>query len=205
MTITQLRLDATEDPDGQDRIVTFTSQGAGTITAKLTSLSPQGTTHFCLATKTKQLGCKSTDAGTLTAKTTAPSVDFTLTLRGDGMFTPTVEVTLTFPAKTPAVTIRNARFDGTAFPDTNGLQAYVTPRADGNVRLRADWGGHPFLYEIDLIEDGGPGIQTLADQGPATNVDVTLAVTAPNRWKLVLQNIEAGFGVTPLDATISWP
>ena len=171
MTFTQLKLDATDDPDGQDRVVTFTSQGAGTITAKLTTLSPQGTTHFCLSTKTKQLGCKSTDAGTLTAKTTAPTVAFTLTLRGDGTFTPIVEVELSFPAKSPAVKIANARFDGTSFPDTNGLQAFVTPRADGNVRLKADWGGHPFLYEVDLIEQGGPGVHTLANQGPSTNAD----------------------------------
>ena len=69
----------------------------------------------------------------------------------------------------------------------------------------ADWGGHPFLYEIDLFDEGaGSGNATLANQGPSTNVDQALPVT-PGNWRLVLQNIEAGFGTTDLTATISWP
>jgi hypothetical protein len=36
-------------------------------------------------------------------------------------------------------------------------------------------------------------------------VTQSLAVTAGNPWKLNLQNIEEGFGVTGLDATIAWP
>ena len=69
----------------------------------------------------------------------------------------------------------------------------------------ADWGGHPFLYEVDLFDEGaGSGNATLANQGPSTKVDQALPVT-PGNWRLVLQNIEAGFGTTDLTATISWP
>ena len=71
--------------------------------------------------------------------------------------------------------------------------------------IDADWGGHPFLYEVDLFEQGGPGTQVLPNQGPATRVSERLAVVAPNPWKLLLQNIEDGFGVTEMDATVSWP
>ena len=45
----------------------------------------------------------------------------------------------------------------------------------------ADWGGHPFLYEIDLFdENGGPASTTqhVANQGPSTNVDQAMPVTA---------------------------
>jgi hypothetical protein len=37
------------------------------------------------------------------------------------------------------VTIDHARFDGTAFPDTNGIDATITPRADGGARVVATW------------------------------------------------------------------
>jgi hypothetical protein len=205
ITITQLKLDASEDPAGLDRVVTFQSQGSGVITAKYTSLSPMGTTEACLIAGSRTLGCRSAAYGTLSATTTDPTADFKVTLRGVGIFAPTVEITITFPAAAPTVTITNARFDGTAFPDTNGIRAVVTPRADGAVHLVAQWGGHPFMYQIDLIEQGGPGSQTVASQGTSTNVDTTLPISGTDPWKLVLQNTQTGFGVTGLTASISWP
>ncbi len=205
VAVTQLKLDAKEDPAGKNRRIGFQSQGSGDITVDLAVVSPQGNATMCLRVGDKQLGCKTTAAGRLTAKTTTKHADFVLTLRGEGIDTPVVDVTIKFPATTPVVTIANARFDGTDYPETNGIQILVTPRADGDVTLDADWGGHPFLYEIDLLEQGGPGTHVLADQGPATRVSETLPVTAPNPWKLVLQNIEGGFGPTELDAIVAWP
>jgi len=205
IVLTQLKLDAGDDPAGQNRVVTFTTGGAGEITAALSTLSPTGTTRMCLTADGKDLGCRTAAAGKLTAKTTKKAATFELTLRGSGTETPVVEVAITFPATTPAVTIANARFDGTMFPETNGIQAIVQPRANGDLHLTADWGGHPFLYEVDLVEQGGAGSQTLANQGPATRMDVKLPITAPNPWKVLLQNIETGFGATPMTATIAWP
>lgn len=205
IAFTELKLDAKDDPDGQDRRITFESQGAGPITATVKALAPMGTAVMCLSADGKKLGCKTTADGQLTAQTTTKHAKFLLTLRGEAIMTPMVEVTLTFPATKPSVTIENARFDGTDYPDTNGLQAIVTPRADGDLELSADWGGHPFFYEIDLIEQAGPGTHTLANQGPATRVTTRLPITAPNPWKLVLQNTEGGFGITGLQATIAWP
>ena len=205
IVLTQLKLDAGDDPAGQNRVVTFTTGGAGEITAALSTLSPTGTTRMCLSADGKDLGCRTAAAGKLTAKTTKKAATFELTLRGSGTETPVVEVAITFPATTPAVTIANARFDGTMFPETNGIQAIVQPRANGDLHLTADWGGHPFLYEVDLVEQGGAGSQTLANQGPATRMDVKLPITAPNPWKVLLQNIETGFGATPMTATIAWP
>lgn len=205
ITFTQLKLDAKANPAGQDRVITFQTQGSGTIAVKFSLLSPRGTSQVCLISGSTTVGCRSAASGTLTATTTAAVGAFGITLRGVGTFTPTVEIAVTFPAATPTVTIANARFDGTAFPETNGIQALVTPRADGAVHVVAQWGGHPFLYEIDLIEQGGPGMETLADRGPSTNTDAALPVTGTNPWKLVLQNIQTGFGTTTLNATINWP
>ena len=205
MLFTKLKLDPQNDPAGQDRVITFTSQGSGQVTAVLTSLTPQGTTRMCLSTPAKSLGCTSTATGLLTATTTAPTADFTLTLRGEQIDAPVVQVAVTFPAVHASVTIANARFDGTAFPDTNGIEALLTPRASGDVRLQAEWGGHPLQYDIHLADQGGTGNQEVTGGDSATGVDTTLPVSAPNPWLLTLVNTESGFGVTGLTATISWP
>ena len=129
---------------------------------------------MCLKTPTKELGCRTAGEGRLTAKTTKPKETFMLVLRGDGIAQPIVNVTLTFPARKPKVTIENARFDGTAYPETNGIQAIVTPREDGDVRVVAEWGGKPFLYELDLIEQGGPGSTVIQPDESSTGTDSTV-------------------------------
>jgi hypothetical protein len=58
---------------------------------------------------------------------------------------------------------------------------------------------------VDLIEQGGSGNLTYAPDQGSVGTDVDFAVTAPNPWRLVLQNTEGGFGITPMNATISWP
>ncbi len=205
IVLTGLKLDAADDPNGVDRKVTFKSEGSGTIAVGLTLLPSQGGAVACLAAAGKPPECRTTAKGTRFTATTSPAT-YELTLRGDGTSTPAVEVALSFPATAPSVTINNARFDGTAFPDVNGLQATVTPRHDGDVTLEAEWGGHPLLYDIGLSEQGGgSGKLSLTGQGPATRVTQRMPVTGTNPWTLLLRNAEQGFGITPLDATIAWP
>ncbi len=204
IVLTQLKLDAKDDPTGRDRLVTFTTGGTGTVTVTLRTIAPMGSTVMCLSADGTAVGCQTTADGTLTTTTGKAAASFELSLRGSGIEAPIIEVEITFPAATPAVTLANARFDGTMFFETNGIQAIVTPRGDGNVRLTADWGGHPFLYEVDLFEQGGSGSQTLANQGPATRMDQQFLITAGNPWKVVLQNTELGFGPTPMTVTIAW-
>jgi hypothetical protein len=207
VTFTQLKLDAATDTAGSTRVITWITGGDGSVTATLTSLASDGAkAKMCLSANGKALGCYSGTGGKLPATTRGVGVQFKLTLRGVAAATPLIAVKISFPAVHPAVTITNARFDGTAFPDTNGIQVVVQPRADGKVKLVAAWGGHPFQYEIDLIEQGGgTGLQSLPNQGPATKVTQSLAVTKASAWMVVLRNTEAGIGVTPLTATISWP
>ena len=206
VTFTQLKLDAATDTAGSTRVITWVTGGNGNVMATLTSLASDGAkAKMCLSANGKALGCVSGTGGKLPATTRGVGVQFKLTLRGVAAATPLVAVKISFPAVHPAATITNARFDGTAFPDTNGIQVVVQPRADGKVKLVASWGGHPFQYEIDLIEQGGTGLQSLPNQGPATRVTQSLTVTKASAWMVVLQNTESGFGVTPLTATISWP
>ena len=205
MTFLGLKLDATSDPAGQPRTITFRSDGPGTVTAKLASSTPQGTTHMCLTRGTGKPFCKDLRSGTFTGTTTQAHASWTVTLIGAGIATPKVDLTLTFDAVAPSVKIQHARFDGTAFSDTNGIQVRFSARVPGNAHLVADWGGHPFQYEIDLFdESSGVGDKTLANQGPSTNVDQSLPVT-PGMWRIVLQNTESGMGTTDLTATLGWP
>jgi hypothetical protein len=164
-----------------------------------------GSAILCLSAGGTKIGCTTTADGKLTTTTTTRTESFKATLRGADVETPVVDVAVTFPARAPSITISNARFDGTDYADTNGITAIVTPRTDGNVTLLAEWGGHPFPYEVDLIEQGGSGSTILADQGPATGASVSLPAVPPNPWRLVLQNTAGGFGVTPMRATIAWP
>ncbi len=206
VTFTQLKLDAASDTAGANRVISWIASGSGSVTATLSSPSTDGSqTKMCLSANGKSLGCRTGTGGKLLATTSGTGVHFKLTLRGVAATTPIVAVKISFPAVHPAATITDARFDGTGSPETNGIQVVVQPRAAGKVKLVASWGGHPFLYEIDLIEQGGGGLQSLPNQGPATRVAQSLAIPKGNAWMLVLQNIESGFGITPLTATVSWP
>ena len=199
----QLALDATSDTSGTTRSITFTS-GPGTVTVKLATQSG-GSTRFCLLGGGSLLGCRTAPSGTLTGRTTKSAEAWQVTLRGAAAATPVVAVTLAFPAAKPRVTITNARFDGTATPAYNGLQVVATPRAKGTYTVTASWGGHPFLYEVDLIEQGGPGLQQVKPTSGSTHTSQSFAVTPPHGWMVVLRNAESGFGVTPLTATFTWP
>jgi hypothetical protein len=205
VVLSGLKLDAREDPAGEDRSIGFRTDGVGDVAATVSVVSPQGGVVMCLAVDGGQPDCSPTANGVLTAVAPDGGGDFVLTLRGEGVETPIVDATITFPSTAPAVIIAGARFDGTLYPETNGITATVTPRRNGDLSLAADWGGHPFLYALDLREQGGPGSVVLADQGPATRMAETLPITAPNPWKLVLKNTEDGLGPTKLDATIAWP
>ncbi len=207
VTITELKLDP-RSPQGAGgpRFVAFTSDGPGTITAQLKAISPMGTTHMCLRAGSKDIKCGDDANMTIKATTTSPHVAWRVSLQGNGIATPTVELTVTFPAGSPSIKITHARFDGTGYPDTNGVQAIFVPRADGNARIVATWGGHPFTYEIDAVNQStGTGNTTLANQGPSTNTNKTVPVTARQTWKVVLENSDAGFGKTDMTYTLSWP
>lgn len=207
VTFIGLKLDPTSATGSLPRIITFASDGAGTVSVKVATASgtTPAKTHMCLKVGTKVVGCNDITSGTFTGKTNQAHANWTVTLEGTAAAAPDVNLTLTYQTLVPTLKIENARFDGTAFPDTNGIQVRLTARTTGQLHLVADWGGHPFLYEVDLFDEtSGTGNQTLANQGPSTNVDTTFPVT-PGDWRLVLQNIEAGFGVTDLTATIGWP
>jgi len=204
ITFVGLKLDSTADPAGLPRTISFSSDFAGAVTAKIAA-STGGKTHMCLQVGAKVIGCNDIAKGTFTGTTKQAHANWQVTLQGTAAAAPIVDLTITFQSLAPSATITHARFDGTDFPDTNGIQARLTARAAGDAHLVADWGGHPFQYEIDLFDEtSSTGDATFPNQGPSTNVDKAFPVTAGD-WRIVLQNTEGGFGITDLTATISWP
>jgi hypothetical protein len=205
LTFLGLKLDASGDPAARPRTITFRSDGPGTITARLASSTSQGTTHMCLQVGAKVIGCNDIASGTFTGKTSQAHSNWQVTLEGTGTSTPVVDLTVTFQSLAPSVAIAHARFDGTDFPDTNGIQVRVTARAAGDLHLVGSWGGHPFPYEIDLFDEtSGTGNATFPGQGPSTNVDRSFPIGTGD-WRMVLQNTETGFGITDLSARVDWP
>ncbi len=205
LTLVDLKLDAMSDPSGANRVVIFHSDGPGMITAKLATTSPQGTTHMCLNVGSKEIGCQDWASGTFTGTTSQARAKWRVTLRGVDIDAPTVNLTVTFEAIAPSVTIRNARFDGTDYPETNGISARFTARTDGDARVVGSWGGHPFDYEIDAVDEtSGGGDASYPAGEPSIGTDQAIPVTTGD-WLVTLRNGDAGFGVTELDATISWP
>ena len=208
LTITQLKLDPRVPSDaGVARFFTFTSDGPGTITAQLKAISPMGTTHMCLRAGSKDIKCGDEANMTIKATTTSARVIWRVSLEGTGMFTPTVELTLTFPAAAPSIKITHARFDGTGAQDTNGIQAIFVPRAAGTAKVVASWGPASFKYSIKATnQSSGTGNTSLTNQGPATNTEKSFAVTAGETWKIVLENSQdTGTPVIDMTYTLSWP
>ncbi len=205
LTFVELMLDATTNSAGQARTITFTSDGPGSITAALTT-STGGKTRMCLKRGTQAETCQDWTKGTLTGTTTQAHTNWRVTVQGSGSATPTVSVKLTYAAVAPKVKMTHARFDGTASPGLNGIQARFVPRAGGQANLAASWGGHPFTYEVDLFNEttnaGGGSFQS---DGPATKMNQSYAVTASDTWRILLQNTESGAGTTDMTAIISWP
>src|SRR5689334_15092941 len=64
ITFTSLALDAADNPDGQDRVLTWNSATGG-VKAEISSVTPMGDVEMCLSTPDKKLGCRTAGSGTL--------------------------------------------------------------------------------------------------------------------------------------------
>jgi uncharacterized protein YdeI (BOF family) len=204
LTFVDLKLDGSLDAKGQTRLITFSTDGPGLIQAQFITHAPQGTARMCLKAANGFQACRNIANGTVVARAISGHNDWTVTLRGVGLFTPVADVVLTFPARSPTVTITHARFDGRNLEPYNGIRLRVAPRSDGNLHLVASW-TRDLIYGVELVNaTNGSGNVSLRE-GPARNTDKSLAVTGGATWKLTLRGQEAGHRGTDLTATISWP
>src|SRR5439155_20632399 len=92
----QIRLDAGIDPVGTARTITFNSDAAGTVTARVNHSSPLSSTRVCVAATGRSAICHNGSTGTVTRTTTGRKTNWTVSLAGVGISTPTVDLTVTF-------------------------------------------------------------------------------------------------------------
>ena len=204
ITFTDFKLDADSDSSGKARTFTFKTDGPGSVKAKLTTKTPQGTTKFCLKVGSGKPVCRNFATGTLAGTTTAQGkTTFVVTLIGTGIATPTVDLNLSFRAKDPSVALTHGRFDGTSVEGYDGMRFRVKVRSGGSIATRATWGGKPFDYSYGLVDPTDPG-GAKNFTGNATGIDRTDTVTPSRTWGGTLLNTESGFGRTPLTMTVAW-
>jgi hypothetical protein len=205
LTFLDLKLDGATDSKGQTRTINFSTDGPGLIQAQLITHAPQGAARMCLKAGSGFQACRNVANGTVVARAISGHNDWAVTLRGVGLFTPVTDIVLSFPARSPSVTLSHARLDGRTLENYNGIRVRVAPRADGNLRLLATWPSRSLVYGIELVnETTGAGNVSLRDQGPATETDQTFAVTGGATWRFSLRSQETGRH-TDLSATITWP
>jgi len=201
----QIRLDAGIDPVGKARTVTFNSDGAGTVTARVSHSSPLSSTRVCVAPTGRSAVCHNGSTGTVSRSSTARRTSWTVSLAGVGISTPTIDLTISFRATHPSVKLTGFRFDGTSQQGNNGFVARIKARANGKLAIEAGWGGKRFDYSL-AVRDVSAGGAAASQPGTGTGAKKAFDVTAPDSWELALANSQdPGVGRVDLTATIAWP
>ena len=204
VTFSGFKLDAMDDPAGKARTFTFKTDGSGNVQAKLVTKSPQGTTRFCLKVGATKPLCRNWASGTLTGTTSAKGqTTFVVTLIGVNIATPTVDLSLSFRARMPSVTLTNGRFDGTGSDGYNGQSGKVKVRSLGTITVKASWGTEPTNYTwsyVDLTDPTNTGVFP----GNGTDIDRTDTVPPSRSYGFSLVNAAAGTEPIPMTLTLAW-
>ena len=197
-TIRGLKLDGADDPAGQDRQITFRTNGPAAVSMRLVVVAPNAV-DACLAVNAVQLYCTSGHSFTMTGETSRSNATWTLSLRGQHAETPKLDVTLEFPAAEPTLTIDGAWFDGAARPDYNGVVIELKPSTGSPVSIDAAWeGNQPWRFTITP-----PTGSALEYEGTGSAVQQTVALEGElHSFELV--NTGAGAERIPLTMTIAW-
>lgn len=210
ITFQGLKLDASADPNGQKRTFTFTSNGPGAVTVRLTGSNTTDKTLLCFSVGAQTPTCRTWAGGTLTGTADTVSDTWTVTLIGQGVSQPTVNLSLTWPVSQPSVKVAGARFDATGTPGGfNGLVVNFLPRSSGQAHFSATWGpvSRPWPMHLDLRNVSTNAVVGQTDVSEVAAVDSTYPVTSANGWAFEFFNT-SGLNPGPLwslGATISWP
>jgi len=201
-----LQLDSPAASGGKARTIAFGSNGPGDIivTAKVDTTS--STASVCLRAGTQAPTCKN-GSGTISFKGHASGLtgSWTVTALGVATSAPAIDLTITWPVKTPKLTLSNFRFDGTGTGTVNGFTAVLKARGNGNLGVNMTTGsGHNWQWDV-LVQDQTAG--TSKDH-PAPSVAPKFNVTSPllknHQYRITVQNETTSLGSVPLSGTFSW-
>jgi hypothetical protein len=204
-----LQLDSPAASGGKARTIAFGSNGPGDIivTAKVDTAS--STASLCLRAGTQAATCKN-GSSTISFKGHASGVTGTWTVTAFGVATsaPSIDLTITWPVKTPKLTLSNFRFDGTGGGDlVNGFTVVFKARGNGNMGVNMDTGsGHNWQWDV-LSQDQTAGTHkeypTTPDSAP--RFDITSPLLKNHQYRVTVQNESGNLGTSiPLNGTLSW-
>ena len=192
IVFSNLALDSDKDPLKTVRTFTFTSDGTGNVTPKVTAISKGGFVKMCFAVhdgihKDVAANCHIGGLGTLPHFSSAADATpdtWTITLIGYSTSKPTVTVSFTWPTSSPSINLNHARFQGnngtsTAATDSlGGITATFQPRSAGTLNLQATWTLATTDASVTLIDTTVNPAATVG-QHQYTGVDhITPAFTA---------------------------
>jgi hypothetical protein len=118
---------------------------------------------------------------------------------------PTANLSITFNAQDPAVTLRSFRYNGTSDPARNGFRAEVVASSDGAIRVHGNFEDASMMYRLVVDPAGydqtnGPATTFETDPNPAVNAGTSygILVASPDEFT------NPG-GPAFVVATITWP
>jgi len=214
ITFSGLALDAANDKSGTVRTFTFISDGPGPVTYAVTKTSAGGSTKMCAKVDAGDFGCKVLALPNfLKGAADAEHNTWTVTLVGYANSHPTVDVTFTWPAVTPKITLNHGLFQGSSSPNVaealNGFSATFKPRAAGPLNVQASWTTITTNVEMSLSDvTTAPAVTVDHRQysavtyiSPAYNYNVDPTKT----YLLKLRNTSADSQRPDLTAQITFP
>lgn len=125
--VVQMGLGDPDNPDSKSRQMTFTSDGTGDVSVKVSGVAPGQKVEMCFAIGSHSPFCQTVFTQTFIGHTGSQKTVWHVTLNGatSGMVT-RADLTVTFPAKSPTITLKDFYLSGgSSYP---GLTVDVTPR-----------------------------------------------------------------------------
>jgi hypothetical protein len=187
-----MALDSDKDPLKTIRTFTFTSNGAGPVTPKVTAISKGGWVKMCFEVNDgvhkPAFNCHEGGAGTLPHFSTPADADrqdtWTVTLVGYNTSKPTVSVSFTWPTSSPSINLNHARFQGTTGTATaatealGGITATFSPRAAGTINVQATWTLATTNASVTLTDTSVNPVATVSQKQYQAVDHITPAFTA---------------------------
>ncbi len=213
ITFTGLALDAANDKNGTARTFTFVSDGPGPVTYAVTKTSAGGSTKLCAKVDAGAFNCKVGGLPNATWAADAAHNNWILNIVGYGNSHPTIDITFTWPAVTPKITLNHGRFQGSSSPNVaealNGFSASFKPRAAGPLSVQASWTTINADVEMSLSDVTTPPAVAVDNRrysavtniSPAYNYNVDPTKT----YLLKLRNTSADSQRPDLTAQITFP
>lgn len=210
ITFNGLMLDPAIDPAAATRTFTFVSDGPGTVSAEVVSTSLADTSELCMAEEASPGHCASGATPDVVGFAPAGQTRWTVTIRSVNEASPTVDLAISWPAKAPAITAANCRFQGSPNPDTlRSLAATFKARTTGSVTVDAAWPPAIVDASVTLTDAGGPNPTQVDSQvypaAGSISPAYSHAVVAGRTYRLTIFNESPDTGRTVLTATIAFP